>query len=78
MFVSGSLDGRTPPTNAAEILRGFRLGSQVIVEGAGHDEDLFSQSPELRRRIVEFIAGKTISTDTIRVEPPPLDWPGRQ
>lgn len=78
LLVSGSLDGRTPPTNAAEILQGFRQGSHVIVEGVGHDEDLFSQSPELRRRIVEFVAGKPVATDPIRVEPPQLDWPGRK
>jgi pimeloyl-ACP methyl ester carboxylesterase len=75
LLVSGSLDGRTPPANAEEILKGFPNGLHLIIEGAGHDEDLFSDSPEMRRRIVAFVAGQAISTEPIKVQPPPIDWP---
>ena len=78
LLISGSLDGRTPPSNAEEILKGFPRGRHLIVDGAGHDEDLFSDSPEMRRRMVAFARGEEISTETIRVEPPRLEWPDRR
>jgi pimeloyl-ACP methyl ester carboxylesterase len=78
LLVSGSLDGRTPPSNAEEMLPGFPQGLHLIVNGAGHDEDLFSHSPELRKRIVAFVDGQSISTSAIDVELPRLEWPGRK
>jgi pimeloyl-ACP methyl ester carboxylesterase len=77
LLISGSLDGRTPPSNAEEILKGLPHGLHLIIEGAGHHEDLFSDSEEMRDRIVAFVNGESISTEPIAVELPRLEWLGR-
>ena len=77
LLISGSLDGRTPPSNAVEVLQGLSNGVSLIIEGAGHDDDLFSRSDEMRQRVVAFIRGDSISTEPIKVERPRLEWLGR-
>ena len=78
LFVSGSLDGRTPPSNAEEVLQGFPNGRHLIIQNAGHQEDLFSKSAEMRRRVVAFVDGRSISTEPITLARPQLTWPGRK
>lgn len=77
LFISGSLDARTPPANAEEILRGFPHGLHLLIEGAGHGDDLFADSQEMRQRMVAFAAGQSISTEPIRLPPLRFDWPDR-
>ena len=77
LLVSGTLDGRTPPTNAEEIRAGLTNATHLLIENAGHDEDLFSESAEMRQRIVAFVQGKTVSAETISIPRPTLAWPGR-
>jgi pimeloyl-ACP methyl ester carboxylesterase len=74
LLISGTLDGRTPPTNAEEILTGLPNGLHLVVEGAGHHDDLFVGPDELRRRMVAFAAGQSISTEPIRLPPLKFDW----
>ena len=38
LFCAGTLDGRTPVSNAEGALRGFPNGQLIVVEGMGHDE----------------------------------------
>ena len=38
LFCAGTLDGRTPVSNAEAALRGFPNGQLIVVEGMGHDE----------------------------------------
>ena len=38
LFCAGTLDGRTPVSNADAALRGFPNGQLIVVEGMGHDE----------------------------------------
>ncbi len=38
LFCAGTLDGRTPISNAQAALRGFPNGQLIVVEGMGHDE----------------------------------------
>lgn len=38
LFCAGTLDGRTPISNAEAALRGFPNGQLIVVEGMGHDE----------------------------------------
>ena len=38
LFCAGTLDGRTPVSNAKAALRGFPNGQLIVVEGMGHDE----------------------------------------
>lgn len=71
LFISGTLDGRTPAANAREVLRGFPAGRHLIVENGGHGDDLLIGSPDLERAIVDFVARG--ETDVERVELPPPD-----
>ena len=70
LLVSGTLDSRTPISNAEEIRGGFPDSQHLIVENAGHDEMLFSQAPGLREAIVDFMRDGSVSTTRISVEPP--------
>ena len=56
-FVSGELDGRTPPSNVSAIERGFSKRGHWLVEGAGHDDELWLTSSQLAELIVQFFNG---------------------
>lgn len=56
LFISGSLDGETPPRRAEEVARGFSRGSSLIVPGARHGFDLFYFRPEVKAAMLEFLA----------------------
>ena len=45
--ISGTLDGRTPPSNAERMLAGMPRAHRLIIEGAGHGDDLFVASPRI-------------------------------
>jgi pimeloyl-ACP methyl ester carboxylesterase len=70
LFISGSLDGRTPISNSQELRKGFPNSELFIVDGAGH-EDVFSPTAT-RQAIIEFISGKTLSVK--RTTHPPLKF----
>jgi pimeloyl-ACP methyl ester carboxylesterase len=78
LLISGTLDGRTPPTNAEEIRAGLTQATHLLIENAGHDEDLFSESAEMRQRIVAFVQGEKVSGEPIKIPLPMLAWPGRE
>lgn len=77
LFVSGTLDGNTPPAQAEAVRRGFARSAHVVVENGGH-EDLATE-PEVRAAIVRFLAGELDRTVT---KPPlafvPLDGTAAQ
>jgi pimeloyl-ACP methyl ester carboxylesterase len=54
MFISGSLDGRTPISNAEEVRKGFPNSSHLIVDGASHGDDLFISAPDILREVIAF------------------------
>ncbi|MCV2363627.1 alpha/beta hydrolase [Paucibacter sp. DJ1R-11] len=62
LFVSGEQDGRTPLHNAERLQRGFRHSRHLVIEGAGHDDDLWLASPVLAERMADFLAGREVST----------------
>lgn len=72
LFMSGTLDGRTPPRNAEEIRKGFPNSSHVLIEGARHGNDLFISSPEIQKVMLEFIKTGTVSSNHIAL--PPCDF----
>lgn len=72
LFISGSLDGRTPVSNAEEIKKGFPNSRMVIIEGAAHGDRLFVGSPQIAEVILEFLKGNPSSVTQIVV--PPLDF----
>ena len=71
LFVSGSLDGRTPPENVEDIIAGFSQAAHVVVEGTGHDSREWI-SPEYCQLVRSFLAGETVESQTIQL--PPLEF----
>ena len=69
LFLSGTYDGRTPPRNAAEILKGFPNGRHVLIEGAGHGDELFVSATKIKDVMIEFMRGVPLSTDRITLPP---------
>jgi pimeloyl-ACP methyl ester carboxylesterase len=67
LFLSGTLDGNTPPEQAERVRAGFSRATHVIVENAGH-EDLFG-NPEVQHLIVRFLAGEQLEDARLRVTP---------
>lgn len=67
LFISGTLDGRTPVANAEQTMAGFARGEHLIIEGAGHSDELFVSSPEILKVMQEFMRGEAISTHRIEV-----------
>ncbi len=68
LFISGTLDGRTPISNAEEMLRGFPNGQHVIVENIGHGDDLFTASPEILAAMQAFMSGTPLPNKHIHVD----------
>lgn len=70
LFISGTLDGRTPPANAEAAIAGFEHAHRLTLEGAGHDDDLWLSRPGIPTRIAAFFAGDTPAD--ARLQAPPL------
>jgi pimeloyl-ACP methyl ester carboxylesterase len=67
-FISGTLDSRTPPINAEAVRRGFRTSAHLVLDGAGHDNDLFLSSPLILERIGAFLRGERARDETVSVD----------
>ena len=72
LFISGTLDGRTPVANADEVLGGFPNGRHLIIENAGHSDDLFLSSPGILAEMRRFLAGREPASLALTVPPPAL------
>ncbi len=69
LFISGTLDARTPPSNAEEIRKGFPNSSHLIIDGAVHSDPLFLSSPKIKDVMLEFMKGQPIPTTRIALPP---------
>lgn len=69
LFISGTLDGRTPPRNAEAARRGFPISMHLIIEGAWHSDPLFLSSPQIKDAMLEFMRGVPVSTTRITLPP---------
>lgn len=69
LFISGTLDGRTPPANAEAAIAGFEYAHRLTLEGAGHDDDLWLSHPEIPTRIAAFFAGDSPADATLQAPP---------
>ena len=65
LFISGTLDGRTPVANADEVATGFANGVRLVVERAGHSDPLFLGSPLILERMRTFFGGGRVADETI-------------
>jgi pimeloyl-ACP methyl ester carboxylesterase len=69
LFISGTLDARTPVSNAEEYRGGFTNSTHIIIEGAVHSDPLFLSSPKIKDGMMEFLRGQPVTVTKI-VAPP--------
>lgn len=67
LFISGTLDGRTYPAEAADALRGLRNGRRLVVENGGHN--IFEADPRVADAVIAFLDGRPVP-DVIHLAPP--------
>lgn len=68
LLVSGTLDGRTPLEEQAEVAAQFRRRSRVIVENAGHN--VFEAHPDVQGLLVRFFGGEDLPDTPLSLPPP--------
>lgn len=68
LLVAGSLDGRTPLEEQAEVIAQFQRKSQVLVENAGHN--VFEAHPEVQTLLVRFFREEAVSDTRLSLPPP--------
>ena len=60
LFCAGTLDGRTPVSNAEAALRGFANGQLLVVEGMGHEEPTLLLDAQ-----VGFLRGRDVAVERL-------------
>lgn len=68
LLVAGSLDGRTPLEEQAEVAAQFQNKTQVLVENAGHN--VFEAHPEVQPLIVRFFRQTHVDDSRLSLPPP--------
>lgn len=68
MFVTGTLDARTPAWNAHELMLGFTNCRHLVVEDAGHTDLL--HSARARDAVTRFMRGEDIESQRVPAERP--------
>ena len=67
LCVSGFLDGRTPPSNAVEILKGFPKGNHIVIKNKGHGgEEMLTSSNKVKSLVIDFLNGTAIGNHTVK------------
>lgn len=69
LFISGTLDARTPISNAEEYRKGFSNSTHMIIEGAVHSDPLFLSSPKIKEGMMEFLRGQPVTATKIQAAP---------
>jgi pimeloyl-ACP methyl ester carboxylesterase len=69
LFISGTLDARTPISNAEEYRKGFSNSTHIIIEGAVHSDPLFLSSPQIKEGMMEFLRGQPVTVTKITGAP---------
>jgi len=69
LFISGTLDARTPVSNAEEYRTGFSNSTHMIIEGAVHSDPLFLSSPKIKDGMMEFLRGQPVTVTKITAPP---------
>ncbi len=60
LFVTGSLDCRTPVQQVTEIMKGFNNATHLVVENAGHEQAMWD-TEIFDDAIPQFLSGKDVS-----------------
>lgn len=66
LFISGSLDSNTPPSQAEEVRYGFRHGMHLVVENGGHET---LPLPAVQDAVVDFFKGDDVGGRSLRAAP---------
>lgn len=69
LAVSGTLDVRTPPSQAEEVLAGFRNGAHLQIVGGGHGDDLLISTRGVAGAMVRFFRTGQAGLDRIVLRP---------
>lgn len=69
LFISGTLDGRTYPAEAAATVAGFSKGARLIVENGGHN--IFEADTRIGEAVAAWFRSESVPA-TIRLEPPAI------
>jgi pimeloyl-ACP methyl ester carboxylesterase len=69
LFISGSLDIRTPPSNADEVRRWFPNSHHLIIDGGSHDDDLILSSPVILETMLAFLRGESGLPERVALPP---------
>ena len=72
LFISGTLDGRTSPAEAAVVRAGFRNGRALLVENGGHN--IFEADARVADAVLTFLRGGE-PVDRITLKPPRIAMP---
>ena len=75
LLISGTLDGRTPPSNAEEVVKHMKNAAHLLIEGAGHSDPLFLSSPKILDAMKAFMKGKPPGDLRIEVPVTPMIAP---
>lgn len=75
LFISGTIDGRTPAVNAEEIRSGFPNGIHIVVENAGHGDREMLMAPDVPEAIRAFLAGRPVALRKAALPPLEFAWP---
>ena len=67
LFLSGSLDSGTPPSNAEEVRWGFPHSMHIIVENGFHET---LPAREVQDVVVDFFSGQDVLGRRVALEPP--------
>lgn len=70
LFVSGTLDGRTPPANVHALQPGFSDSRHLLVRGASHDDELWLGHSDIAGHMADFLAGRPVNDAVLEVSPP--------
>ncbi|GAB3162761.1 alpha/beta fold hydrolase [Telluribacter humicola] len=68
LFISGTMDSNTPPSNVEQLLPGFANASHVLVQNAGHESTLADE--KVQQLIVGFFSNEPIKSETLAMPAP--------
>ncbi len=68
LFITGTLDARTPADNVADLMPGFSNARHLVIEDAGHAELLLPV--DVQRTIARFLQRGDVETERARAEVP--------
>ena len=63
LFVSGTLDGKTPSERAERVRQGFAQSSHLLLQNGGHNA--LVQHAEVHARVARFLAGEAFDPEPI-------------